>query len=184
MANFALFLPLLQQVEGGYTDNPNDNGNWTGGKIGSGKLVGTNHGISAPVYWQWIGREPSVSDMKAITKTTAQQIFKAWYWDKLYGTSIANQSVANIIVDHGVNAGLGSIGKIVQKVLNDYFGYRLTVDGAIGPATVSAINSVDQAALHEQIKQARKRFYENLNQPTFTSGWLSRLSKFVYEKKK
>lgn len=183
MATFSAFLPLLQQVEGGYTNNPNDNGNWTGGKKGVGNLVGTNYGISAPVYAQWIGHDPTAQEMKGITKSIAQQIFKDWYWNKVNADAIKDQSVANIIVDHAVNAGSGSAGKIVQRVLNESFGYSLAVDGAIGTATIKAINAVDPYKLHEAIKLKRKRFYEDLGQDTFTKGWLIRLSKFVYKKK-
>lgn len=33
--------------EGGYSDDPTDNGNWTGGKRGAGLLKGTKYGIGA-----------------------------------------------------------------------------------------------------------------------------------------
>lgn len=183
MASFETYLPLLQQVEGGYTNHPKDNGNWTGGKQGIGNLVGTNYGISAPVYAQWIGRTPTVQDMKSITKKIAQEIFKAWFWNKVNASAINDQSVANIIVDHAVNAGTGSAGKIVQKVLNTSFGFNLVVDGAIGNNTINAINSVDPYFLHEAIKQGRLDYYYSINQPTFIEGWKNRLKKFVYEKK-
>ena len=183
MASFETYLPLLQQVEGVYTNHPKDNGNWTGGKQGIGNLVGTNYGISAPVYAQWIGRTPTVQDMKSITKKIAQEIFKAWFWNKVNASAINDQSVANIIVDHAVNAGTGSAGKIVQKVLNTSFGFNLVVDGAIGNNTINAINSVDPYFLHEAIKQGRLDYYYSINQPTFIEGWKNRLKKFVYEKK-
>jgi lysozyme family protein len=183
MASFNAYLPLLQQVEGGYTDNPNDNGNWTGGKKGVGSLVGTNYGISAPVYAQWIGRTPTKADMLTITKDTASRIFKAWFWDKVGADNINDQSVANIIVDHAVNAGTGAAGKLVQRVLNTSFGKNLKVDGAIGPLTISAINSVNGYALHEAIKAARLQFYKDIDQPTFINGWTNRLKEFVYEQR-
>ncbi len=184
MASFYSYLPLLQQVEGGYTDNPNDNGNWTGGRKGIGQLVGTNYGISAPVYKEWIGRTPTRQDMLSLTKDTAKKIFKNWYWDAIKASQINSQSVANIIVDHGVNAGLGSIGKIVQRILNNHFNYNLRIDGVIGPATRAAINSVNSKQLHDLIKLSREEFYEKIDNEHFRDGWLVRLSKFVYEKKK
>lgn len=36
--------------EGGFTQDPRDPGNWTGGRIGHGQLRGTQHGISAAAY--------------------------------------------------------------------------------------------------------------------------------------
>ena len=182
MAQFNTYLPLLQQVEGGYTDNPNDNGNWTGGKKGIGHLVGTNKGVSAPVYAKWIGRTPTVADMKGITGAVANTIFKQWYWDKVNASRINDQSVANIIVDHAVNAGAAAAGKLVQKVLNEKFRKNIRVDGGIGNETITAINSVVPYQLHEAIKEARLDFYKSINQPTFIAGWTNRLQEFVYDK--
>jgi hypothetical protein len=34
-------------LEGGFSRNPDDNGNWTGGRRGLGELKGTKYGISA-----------------------------------------------------------------------------------------------------------------------------------------
>ncbi len=36
--------------EGKFTDNPKDDGNWTGGKQGRGELKGTKYGIAAKSY--------------------------------------------------------------------------------------------------------------------------------------
>jgi lysozyme family protein len=41
---------ISPKVEGGFTLNPKDSGNWTGGKIGVGELKGSNFGISAAAY--------------------------------------------------------------------------------------------------------------------------------------
>ena len=49
-ADFKQAFDLLIGHEGGYTNNPNDPGNWTGGKVNSGTLRGTKYGISAASY--------------------------------------------------------------------------------------------------------------------------------------
>jgi hypothetical protein len=36
--------------EGGYSNDPDDPGNWTGGKVGVGRLLGTKFGIAAKGY--------------------------------------------------------------------------------------------------------------------------------------
>jgi len=36
--------------EGGYSDDRNDPGNWTGGKVGVGELLGTKYGVAANSY--------------------------------------------------------------------------------------------------------------------------------------
>ncbi|RYC28946.1 hypothetical protein D3273_26555 [Lichenibacterium minor] len=40
-------LPFTLHHEGGSSVDPRDPGNWTGGKRGRGKLVGTKYGIPA-----------------------------------------------------------------------------------------------------------------------------------------
>jgi lysozyme family protein len=180
MSKFSLYIPLLIEAEGGFQILANDSGNYNS----RGELVGTNHGISAPVYEEWIGRPPTEQDMRQITKTIALEIYKAWYWNKIGANYIKNQSIANLIVDHGVNAGVGAAGKMVQEVLNTEFGFDLVVDGAIGSKTRAAINAVNQNELHEALKAARERFYKRLNNSFWEGIWLNRLKKFVFSEKK
>ncbi len=174
MANFTVFSNLVLRLEGGYQNHPSDKGNYNS----LGQLVGTNLGISAPVYENWINRPPSAMDMKAIDKATANAIYKVLYWDKVKGDAMKTQELANLIADHAVNAGTGSAGKIVQRVLNTHFGSRLAVDGVIGNLTISDVNAVNQSKLFDAILAARERFYKSLNQPAFLQGWLHRLRPF------
>lgn len=183
MATFDDYKHLLVQAEGGFQIFRNDNGNWTGGKENAGNLVGTNHGVSAPVYAEWIGRTPTESDMRSMTKTIALEIMKAWYWNKMSASYVNNQSVANLMVDHGVNAGTYASGKIVQEVLNDSFGFDLVVDGGVGDKTIAAMNSVNQKQLHEDIKEARLSHYESISSDWF-QAWKNRLKIFVFSEKK
>jgi lysozyme family protein len=176
MASFNTFMPLLSMLEGGYQKMPTDRGNYNS----LNQLVGTNHGISAPVYETWIGRVPTENDMLNLPKTTAQAIYKKLYWDKLKAGSMNTQEVAHVIVDHGVNAGTGSAAKIVQRILNSEFDKNVAVDGAIGNQTLTAINSVNQVKLQSAIVIAREQYYKNLSSqyPEFIQGWLNRLKPF------
>lgn len=179
MANFNLFIPILQKVEGGYSNATTDKGNYNSLR----QLVGTNFGISAPFYEDIIGRPPTVADMKAITKIKAQGLYKKYFWDDVHGDTIINQSIANIITDHAVNGGEGSIGRIVQRILVEDFKKSLTIDGDIGQKTATAINSVDQAVLFNKIKAARESFYYSIGGANL-NGWLNRLKSFSFSEKK
>jgi lysozyme family protein len=106
MANFEIADKRTRTFEGGYTGDKDDNGNWTGGLKGKGKLVGTNHGISAPVLMKYLKKIPSVQEMKTLTKIKACAIYKVNYWDTIRGDEITNQDIANDIYDMGVNAGV------------------------------------------------------------------------------
>jgi lysozyme family protein len=177
MANFYSFLPLLQQAEGGYQNNPKDSGNYNSKK----QLVGTNWGISAKTYEEWIGKPPTILDMKNMPKNTAIQIYKLWYWQRLKADLIVNQSIANIFVDHGVNAGTCTASKMVQSILKNKFNKNIAIDCVIGNITLNAMNTVNQEQLHAFIKEERASFYKKLGS-SFLAGWLNRLNFFFFKK--
>ncbi|MFL0091439.1 glycoside hydrolase family 108 protein [Tenacibaculum maritimum] len=161
MANYELFKNSIEQAEGGYQNIVEDKGNYNSKK----ERVGTNRGISARFYEGVIGFPPSVDDMKAITREEAHILFKNEFWDKAKADNINNQAVAETIVDHAINAGVGAAGKIVQETLNKYFGKNLKVDRSIGNITVTAINSIDPSKLFEKLSVARLEDYET--KPTY-----------------
>ena len=182
MAEFQLYVPILKQVEGGYQNLAADPGNYNS----LGQRVGTNYGISARFYEDIIKRPPTVQDMKNLTLTRALQIYKVHFWDKIQGDLIHNQSIANIIADHAVNAGVGTISRMVQNVLNKDFNINLVVDGKIGNITVNFINTVNQQSLFNLIKKARENHYRSIG-GVFLNVWLNRLKSFAFdlsEKKK
>ncbi|WP_435415042.1 glycoside hydrolase family 108 protein [Polaribacter aestuariivivens] len=171
MANYYDFKETVQQLEGGFQKIPSDPGNYNSRK----ELVGTNHGISAPVYESWIGYPPSEIDMRAMSKTIASEIFKTNYWNKLRASEIKNQAVAENLVDHGVNAGTGAATKIMQRVLNKYFNKNLSVDGGLGPITLAAINSVNPLTLFQKYSQYRFEYYSKINNPDWAKIWDNRV---------
>ena len=173
----ASFLPAYQLVfdaEGGYQRFAEDRGNYNS----RGDLVGTNWGISAPVYEEWIGRPPTTADMQSMSHQEAKQILKARFWDVIQGDSIANQSVANILFDGRVNHGRSGV-KILQRVL------KVKVDGVVGNQTLSAVNRANPNRLFNAYKEARRRYYHAIvnNKPSqgiFLKGWLNRLNQFQW----
>ena len=109
--------------EGGYTDDPRDAGNWTGGAAGQGALRGTNRGISAAAY-------PAL-DIAALTAADARAIYRRDYWDKVAGDSLP-PPLALLVFDAAVNAGVGRAARWLQGAAGVH------ADGAIGPATLAA----------------------------------------------
>lgn len=178
MASFYTYLPLLQQVEGGFQKNPNDKGNYNS----KGDLVGTNYGISARFYEGIIGRPPTEADMRAITKAQAQKIFLDYFWNAQKADQIVSQAIANTVIDHQVNAGDGV--RLAQRVLNNHFRFNLSVDNQVGPNTLNALNSVDPGKFVTIYNEARADHYRRIGNATFLEGWLVRLSRFAVEYQK
>src|SRR6476469_5961236 len=94
-----------EQFEGGFQADRNDNGNWTSGRKGRGRLVGTNFGISAPLLANYLGHVPTMADMKNLTYEVAQNIYRKLYWAEIKGDEIKDPETAAQIYDSAVNMG-------------------------------------------------------------------------------
>jgi lysozyme family protein len=175
MANFDAFFPTLLKHEGGFVNDPADPGG------------ATNKGITMETFQkcakQYLGVEPTLDNLKALTDAQAGKIYKPLYWDKVHGDEIEVQELANIVFDFQVNAG-GNASKLLQKVLND-LGAKppLLVDGDIGSTTMAMLKSMDQNEVYRRYKQGRIDYYKDLvaNRPAlgkFLNGWLNRVNSF------
>lgn len=172
MASFQIYQATLKGLEGGYQALVADEGNYNS----LGQLIGTNYGISAVALEKYLGRVPSVSDMKTLSYSTALIIFKNEYWDMIKGDYINSQAVAETIVDHAVNSGRKTTVRIVQTVLNQYFGKNLVIDGDMGPITLAAVNSVNANDFFVKFSAAREAYYRSLSKfSIFGTSWLGRI---------
>lgn len=179
MANFNTYLPLLQQVEGGFQKNPKDRGNYNS----LDQLIGTNFGISTGFYEGVIGRPPTLADMLAITKTRAAELYRVYFWNAQRASEIISQAIANTIIDHQVNAGNGVL--VAQKLLNARFGFSISVDNRMGNESLAAVNNVDVGKFVTLFNEQRAEHYSTRgNSDEFADGWLRRLTKFAVEYQK
>ena len=173
MANYQNFIASIEQAEGGYQNNPIDA---LGNTNSLGQLVGTNRGINAKVYEKYIGRPPSIADMKAITRQTALAIFKNNYWDRMKADQIQSQAIAETLVDHAINASPIYAPKMIQRIVG------VNDDGKIGNITLNAINQYPEKELFIAFTNSRYAYYENIKnfKPTlyheFIRGWKKRVS--------
>lgn len=171
MADFNISYALVEEAEGGFQKYSTDPGNYNS----RGELVGTNWGISAPVYEDWIGRPPTEADMRTMSKEVAKRIFEVKFWDRIRGSEIQSQAVADIFLDGHVNHGNSGI-TMMQRVVNVY------PDGIVGPITLGAINSGNPEQIIRKYIDERERLYiwlaANRNMEMFLRGWLRRLDKF------
>lgn len=177
MASFEIAYKTIARNEGGYQKFSDDPGNYNS----LGQLVGTNWGINAKVYSDYLGRPATQSEMRNMSKAVAKDIYKQKYWKGIRGNSIQDQQVATILFDGHVNHGRWGI-KMIQEVLG------VTKDGSIGPVTLNAINDANSLRLFNLYKERRKKFYNwyaTVKRPEmkdrWLSPWLSRMDAFVYQ---
>lgn len=162
---------IILQHEGGYVDDPNDKG---------GK---TNKGIAWRTWLRYaksdLGLEPTVDNLRDITDEQAEIIYRKRYWEPKGFCKVENDRVGLMVYDWTITSG--GAHRQVQNLLNDEFGQTVTVDGDIGPNTISAINSVeDQNLFLERVATIRRAYYRQLvvndsRNERFIKGWLNRV---------
>jgi lysozyme family protein len=185
MADFDKAISLTLQIEGGYSNNPSDNGGET------------FKGIARKFNPSWEGWKiidnlkkdtknfPKNLDADSSLQSYVKQLYKQNYWDVNRLDQVMNQEIANEIFDNDVNLGVGSSAKIVQEALNllnrnqkDY--QDLKVDGAIGNTTLSILNGhKNPKAVLRTINGLQFMRYVEIckndpSQEIFFNGWLLR----------
>ena len=155
--------------EGGYTNDPGDPGNWTGGAIGSGQCMGTNFGISAAAY-------PTL-DIASLTEAQAEAIYEEDYWTPIQGESLP-QALALIVLDAAVNSGVSQSGIWLQVVVG------ATTDGVIGPATLAAVQAWQSTTgdlCTEVLAQRIAALGDLPDWNTFGLGWSRRCAALAFQ---
>jgi lysozyme family protein len=133
----------------------------------------TKWGVTMPVLAEFRGCSVTVSQLQALTREEAFEVFEHLYANRSGFLQIRDERVSAMLIDFAVNAGIGAATKALQGVLG------VTVDGICGPVTVAAVNSWDGAALLKRLGLARQKFYVGLvkrdpSQVVFLEGWLNR----------
>lgn len=161
MSQFAIFITRIIGHEGGYTADPQDSGNWTGGAVGKGQLKGTKFGIAANTY-------PDL-DIKNLTQAQAVAIYERDFWKKPRIDQLP-PAVGFQVLDASINHGAKRAVQFLQR------GLRVADDGAIGPNTIAAAKAADPGELINSILVQREKLYrQHPKFGRFGKGWLNRL---------
>lgn len=170
MASFDIVLPMILNFEGGYVDDPTDPGGETNKGITMSTFCLCSHSL--------LGLAPTSENLQSLTDAQAGIIYKNNYWIPIQGDSIPLQDLANIVCDFYVNAGTHASSLLQQVIVS--MGAMITVDGCIGPATIQALQALDEDEVYEQYKVGRIAYYQRLGTkyPQFLQGWLNRVNSF------
>jgi hypothetical protein len=156
--NFEQCLSLILKHEGGYVNNPKDPGGMT------------NLGVTKRVWEEWVGHPVDEAAMKALGPSDVAPLYKKNYWDKIRGDDLPI-GVDYACFDLAVNSGTNRAAKILQTCCG------VTADGAIGPATLAAVQSQSAMNLAQQICENRLQFLQALpTWGTFGRGWGRRVA--------
>lgn len=162
---FDISMARLLPLEGGYSADRNDPGNWTGGKIGVGRLLGTKYGIAANTY-------PNLN-IKNLTWDQAKAIYKRDFWDKIRADKLP-RAVQHSALDGAINSGIRRSIEWLQGAAG------AAQDGLWGPITEKAVQQADPNDLLLRYNALRLRFMTDLSiWPTYSRGWARRISSML-----
>jgi len=165
MTRFATCLALILRQEGGYVDDRNDPGG------------ATNMGITRKTLARWWGVSPwwklKKSQVRALKKTEAATIYKAFYWDRCRCSVLAN-GLDLAMFDFAVNSGPVRAIRTLQALVG------VSRDAIVGPLTLAAIRqktaSLGLSAIISGLFRARLSFLQRLNNfALFGRSWQARV---------
>jgi lysozyme family protein len=159
-SNWERSFELMLVSEGGYADLSHLGD--TGGR--------TNLGVTQRVWEEWVGRESNEKEMRSLTKEMVKPLYKRKFWDACRCDDLP-PGIDYLVFDMAVNAGVGRSAKLLQQCVG------VSVDGMIGPITITAVKSKDTEELIEKFSEARELFYRGLKTfDVFGRGWLNRVN--------
>lgn len=157
-SNFDDSLARVLASEGGFSNHPSDPGGMT------------NLGCTKAVWEEFVGHLVSEADMRALTPDLVAPLYKRKYWDKVSGDQLP-KGLDYAVFDAAINSGAGRAAKWLQEVVG------VVADGAIGPATLTAVNTKPVQNLIAQYNDKRLQFLEKLpTWKTFGKGWNNRIA--------
>lgn len=157
-ATYDLFMPLLFEFEGGYTDDPQDPGG------------ATNWGITiydARKYWK---PNATPADVRAMPKGVAAEIYRSKYAPAVaYDAMPAGTDC--VVMDGGVNSGPSRGLRWLQQALGSEKTMALQL-------AYDAARVTDQTALIKRQCANRRAFLQSLRTFShFGPGWMNRVAR-------
>lgn len=157
--SFDTAIAAVLNVEGGFSNDPGDPGNWSGGVVGRGHLGGTKYGISQAAF-------PTL-DIIDLTLDEARAIYRTSYWNRIAGDDLP-PGVALLVFDGAVNQGVRVSSRILQAACGT------PQDGVVGPLTCASANARDPHLLMLEVASRRAVAYAG-DRSTDWLGWYRRL---------
>ena len=142
-------LVVVFGFEGGLQCDRNDPGNWTSGRVGTGRQGCTKYGIATNTY-------PNL-DIRDLTIQQAARLYERDFWNPNHLTEFESQALATEIFDTSVNCGVGTGANIVIHLVNIFGPAHYPLNGKVNSEMIEWINK------YTRKKANRTSFYIALN---------------------
>ena len=173
MADIHKLAPFILSWEGGFVDDPWDRGG------------ATNLGVTLST-WRQVGYDKTgdgIIDIDDLRLLTPDEVIFEVLKTPLLGSVACRRDPQSIVGQPPGRLGVG-LRPTWHQNSPTYPG--VTVDGIVGPKTLTALNRRPPAALFDQIHKARLRFINDIvrNDPfqkRFLKGWQNRINAIRFE---
>ncbi len=130
------------------------------------RFEGAGYGIHQPIWGE-----------KDFTKSEALSIHRKHYWDRFHGDLFKSQEVAEVFIDHIINAGIGRNAANV-KAFEAIIGVEQ--DGVLSIEDVNRANSFyfAEQIVNPYVKY-RVLYYKTRSHAAENPGWITRAKAFL-----
>lgn len=157
---------IIRREGAAYTDHPADRGG------------PTKWGITQATLAAYRKIPVTPFDVAALTEADARATYAELFIRRPRFDQIDDERLRALVIDCGVNHGVGRAAKWLQAVAG------VPKDGVLGPVTMEAVNALPATILHRRIIALRIKFYGRLitddpKQAAFAAGWMARAAEFL-----
>lgn len=132
------------------------------------KFEGQGYGIHKPIWGE-----------RMFTKEEALQIHKHYYWNRYHGNSFKSQQVAEVLIDHLINAGQGR-NLINIKAFEKIIGVEQ--DGVLSLQDIEVANNFEHPEeIVNPYVEHRLRYYRTRKDAKKYPGWFKRAKSFYID---
>ena len=135
------------------------------------KFEGKGYGIHKPIWGD-----------KMFTKEEALQIHRHNYWNRYHGNLFTSQEVAEVLIDHLINAGEGKDGRNIKAFEKIIGVERNGVLSENDVAVANGFENVDEI-VNPYVKY-RLHYYRTRKDAKENPGWFKRARSFFMKKPK
>ena len=187
MSDFSAAFARTMGHEGGYANNPRDNGGetykgiarqrhpkWSGWAIVDGvkSNMVKQPFYGTPEYSRWVAYLNSQLAGSPLLQKSVSEFYRINFWV----AGIEDQRLAEELFDKRVNCGDIAL-RWMQRAA------KVSADGVIGPKSLSAINAAEPSALLTEFNAAARQYYESIiardpSQEIFRHSWFARLKNY------
>lgn len=177
------FSETITAHEGVLSMRASDGGNYQGGKVGAGKLIGSQYGVTPPALALYLGVDPYTltnADMKAITRDMGVKIGVKNYYDVPNFDLLPWDQIVASAVDKAWGSGPAWGVKLLQRAMGLVGDDQ---DGIMGSTTVNTYRAWKaKVGLEEGARifnRVRRKFDASLPTYKLNPGWDTRSDSFL-----